>query len=203
MKPALALPILALLGDAALADHEHRADALHGADEHADHTIGVSLGAGMNGFVGSEARGVIGPGVGWEARVTTLDNRHVRAELSYLGSTQNLIEDTSIALRAHGVQGTLRVNVVPTWPVEPFVYLGAGWSRFTVTSNASGAFATPDNVLDIPFGLGAAYHIGSIVIDLRAALSVVTGADVVEVMETMENANMNRFSVRASVGIEL
>jgi hypothetical protein len=203
MRLSLTVLFLGMLTTLAVADDAPRADTAHGADEPAAGTVGVSAGAGMNGFVGGDARGVIGPGVGWEVRITTLDNRHVRAELSYIGSTQNLVEDTSIALRSHGIQGALRVNVMPEWRIEPFVYLGAGWARLSVTNNAGGTFTSPDNVLDMPFGLGAAYHIGTFVIDVRGAISVVTGAQIVEVMETMDDANMNRFSVRASVGVEL
>lgn len=166
--------------------------------------VGVNLGFGVNGFVGSETRGVIGPGVGWEVRVSTLDNRHVRAELAYLGSTQDMADGSDVRLTANGIQGTLRINVVPTWPVEPFFYVGVGWSRFSVTDNEGTNFTSPDNVLDTPFGLGAAYHVGRFVFDVRAAVSVITGGQLVPaMMEGDSIPSMNRFSVRASVGVEL
>lgn len=171
-------------------------------DEDPSGTLGLSLGAGTNGFIGAAARAVIGPGVAWEARLTTLDNRHVRAELSYVGSTQDAIDAPDVSLRSHGVQGTLRINVAPSLPVEPFFYIGVGVSRLTVTNN-DGSFGGTDYVLDNPFGLGAAYHFGKWVVDLRAAVSVETGAQIVSEMDSMDNANLNRFSLRASLGAEL
>lgn len=39
--------------------------------------------------------------------------------------------------------------------------------------------------------------------DLRAAISAVTGAEVVRTTDSMQAANLTRFSVRASLGIEL
>jgi hypothetical protein len=196
-------PLVLLFGSTApmaLADHDSRAARAREADEHT--LLGISLGAGTNGFIGAAARDVIGPGLGWEARVTTLDNRHVRAELSYLGSTQEALDASEITLRTHGLQATLRINVIPTWPVEPFFYIGVGVARLTALNDPTGMFGGTDYVLDNPFGLGGAYHYGRWVFDVRAAISVVTGAQIVT-DETMESANLNRFSLRASVGVEL
>ncbi len=203
MKLAPVLPVLLLVGlaaSSARADHDAPAARTGVAKEHGH--IGLSAGAGTNGFIGAAARAVIGPGLGWEVRVTTLDNRHVRAELSYLGSIQEALDDSELTMRTHGVQGTLRINVVPSWPVEPFFYIGVGVSRLTAENDPMGRFGGVDYVLDNPFGFGAAYHYKRWVFDLRAAISVVTGAQIVT-DETMESANLNRFSLRASVGVEL
>lgn len=203
MRLASVLLLLGWSAPSAFADHDPPADRAHVTQERTSGILGISLGGGTNGFMGGAAREVIGPGLGWEVRVSTLDNRHVRAELSYLGSTQEAVDAPDIFLDTHGLQGTVRINVVPTWPVEPFFYLGVGVSRLTVKNDVAGMFTSPDYVLDNPFGLGAAYHFGRFVVDLRAAISVVTGAQIVTVTDTMESANMNRFSLRASLGIEL
>ena len=200
MKLAAIVLLLAWPVSGALADHDSRADGAHVTAAHG--SIGISIGAGTNGFIGAEARDVIGPGLGWEVRVTSLDNRHVRAELSYLGSAQDARDAPDLSLRTHGVQGALRINVVPTWPVEPFFYIGAGVSRLTTQNDSTGMFGGTDYVLDTPFGLGGAYRVGRWVIDVRAAISVVTGAQIVTA-PSMESANLNRFSLRASVGVEL
>jgi hypothetical protein len=197
----LASVLWLLVGTAsAWAQPASRATTAHVAEEHG--LIGISLGAGTNGFIGAAARDVIGPGLGWEVRVTTLDNRDIRAELSYLGSTQEALDESEITLRTHGLQGSLRINVVPSLPVEPFFYIGVGVSRLTAMNDPTGMFGGTDYVLDTPFGFGGAYHVGRWAFDLRAAISVVTGAQIVSTPE-MDSANLNRFSLRASVGVEL
>lgn len=166
----------------------------------------VALGAGVDSFVGKELRGLVGPGVTWTVRAAMGGAASVRLELVYAGSSQSIdrADMEGARLVGHGVHGLLRINVVPNRVLEPFFFLGGGWTRFHV-SGAAGTLRTPDHMLEIPFGFGAARRLGRLVVDARAGFSVMTGANLVppEDPAAPEGESMHRAGVRVSLGLEL
>ena len=139
-------------------------------------------GAGLQDYVGPDARGVTGGGGSWEARVTFGTRRVVAAELEYLGSAgtiEALGLDSDAVLVSNGGEATLRVNVLPEQEIQPYILAGFGLQHYYLanesfnTSSVTGA----DDVLNFPVGLGVAYQYDGLVLDLRAVLRPVTDSE--------------------------
>jgi hypothetical protein len=169
----------------------------------------VSVGGGVDGFIGSALRGIVGPGPSWNVRAAMGSREDVRVELAYYGTSQgfNDPEMSGARLTGHGVQALLRANVAPSYLTEPFFFAGAGWTRFSVSGDASGTFRSPDHMLEIPFGFGVARQFGRLWIDVRASFSIMTGADLVPVEQADGTAgdseSMHRLGLRANIGLQL
>ena len=165
---------------------------------------GITAGAGIDGFLGKRARETFSPGPSWNVRLGLFNKSEIRLELVYAGSSQ-AINGASGRLVGHGAHGLLRVNVLPNRVVEPFFYAGGGWTRFSV-SGMNTEVESPDDVIEIPFGVGAAWRSGRFVVDARAGMSIVSGANLLPRADTStstEGHSMHRFGIRANVGIEL
>ncbi len=165
----------------------------------------VSLGAGFENFVSSALREVAGTGPSWNVRAAVGSTGAVRVEVTYAGSAQPL---TAAAghLMAHGLNGVLRVNFAPWAAVEPFVYLGAGWNRFHVRGMRPANIEAVDHVLELPLGLGVAYRHSRVMVDIRAGLTVASGADLLPTTDPNASPSgeaMHRFALRANIGIDL
>jgi len=167
----------------------------------------VSAGVGVDSFLGTTVRSIVGPGPSWNVRASMGSLPDIRIELVYAGSSQALSGSGMDGGRlvAHGVHGLLRPNVFPNSVLEPFFYIGAGWSRFHVTGSAAGELRSPDHVLEVLFGFGAARRFGRFVLDARAGLSLLTGADLVppEDRAMPGGASMHRIGGRVSFGMDL
>lgn len=164
----------------------------------------ISAGAGAENFISGALRDVVGIGAGWTAGVSMGAPSAVRVEVTYHGSSQDLVGEGG-RLTSHGVQGLLRINIAPWWPVEAFFYTGAGWSRYAIDGMTLGLERT-DHVLDVPFGVGVAYRFGRFVADARAGVALANGADLMPFTDPASSAGgetMHRYTLRASLGIEL
>ena len=170
----------------------------------------ISASAGGEGFITSELRDRVSFGAAWTTRVSMGSPKDVRIELAYAGSMQPVAASEGNTLLATGLVGTLRVNVAP-WAsdmVEPFVYLGAGWSRFRVRDRESSAtLVASDDVLQMPFGAGLAARFGRAVVEIRGGVIIASAADLLPMPrkpdESRDSAVMHRLGVSAGVGFEL
>lgn len=162
MRPAL---VLAVMG------------ALHGAAY--GQRCSVVAGFGVEGFVESHMRHVVGAGPAWSLRGVVGNPQSVSVEVVYVGSRQP-IEMGGDTLLGTGALGQIRINVYPDARFDPFFFLGAGWSRFTVRGRTAGSpFPAHDDVIAIPMGLGIAYRAGSFITDVRAGFTTIAAPDLV------------------------
>ncbi|HWO23933.1 MAG TPA: hypothetical protein VNO30_34560 [Kofleriaceae bacterium] len=169
----------------------------------------VTAGGGVDGFIGTALRGLVGPGPSWNVRAAMGSREDVRIELVYAGTSQSFkdAEMGGARLVGHGVHALLRANVAPSYLTEPFFFAGAGWTRFSVSGDAEGRFRSPDHMLEIPFGFGVSRQLGRLVLDVRASFSIMTGADLVPATQADGTArggeSMHRAGLRANLGIAL
>jgi hypothetical protein len=170
----------------------------------------ISAAAGGEGFVTSELRDRVHFGAAWTTRLSMGSPKGVRIELAYVGSLQPVAPAEGSALLGTGLLGTVRVNVAP-WAsdvLEPFVYLGGGWSRFSVRDRESAAtLVASDNIVQMPFGAGLAARFGRTVVDIRGGIVIASAADLLPTQrqpdESRDSAIMHRLGVSAGVGFEL
>lgn len=163
----------------------------------------VVAGFGVETFVGSHMRDVIGSGPVWTVRGVVGHPESVSIEVSYVGSRQpiNIGGDTLVGT---GALGLFRINVYPDARVDPFFCIGAGWARFSVSGRTDGSLLPAhDDVIEIPFGLGVAYRRGAFIADLRAFYTAVSAPDLLPnpMPEGSEDSYMmHRLGVTADVG---
>jgi hypothetical protein len=93
--------------------------------------------------------------------------------------------------------------------IQPYVFGGAGWTNYHVRNapDTNANLSSNDNVLTIPFGLGATYRIGrAFLVDVRGTARVVYGDtlfDKVAMASNAGNAGLNNWNVGARLGWEL
>lgn len=159
---ALALPVRARAEDNPLTD------------------MGVWVGGGVVGFVDQEARNFVDVGGAWEARVAFQPGATFSVEGAYVGSLQGvdvLGLDQDARLLGSGAELALKVNFLPGI-LQPYVVVGAGWTRYDLTNTATTADITDqDDVLTVPLGAGFAIWFGPLVLDFRGTYRATSGND--------------------------
>lgn len=169
--------------------------------------LGVSVGAGVAGFVDGDTRAFAGAGGTWDARLTLGTRMPVAVEASYFGSA-NQIEalglDDGALLLANGFESDIRVELLPSLPVRPYVVGGFGWTYFqlanagTNTSNVRDS----DGVLHAPIGAGVTVQRGRVLFDLRGQVRAAFD-DTMLSRASDDSARLSTWGVVAKVGWEL
>jgi hypothetical protein len=135
--------------------------------------ISTSLGGGVAGFQDKTLRNATSNVGGlWDLRVTLGTRLPIALDVSYVG--------TATGLRGLGrggnligttVEGAARWNVLPHAVFTPYIFGGAGWTRYDVTQNnvsLSDAGMNPsDNLIEFPMGLGFGWRAYGFTADLR------------------------------------
>ena len=99
------------------------------------------VGGGFQDFTNGHIKNVTGDGGYWTARVVAGTRQYVGMEAAYVGDARSISGlgfSTSSMLISNGLQGNLRLNlpiVRGVSLIEPFGFVGVGWSHYTVTSN--------------------------------------------------------------------
>jgi len=175
--------------------------------------IGATLGGGLTGFAGAGAKALTGNGPSWEARATFGTRLPVALETAYIGSAQGMQSPAGLSgsafLLGNGAESDLRINIT-RMRIQPYVFGGAGWMNYQVRNNSvanDNIGGSSDNVLTIPFGLGASWRIGrAFLVDVRGTGRVVYGDTLFNKVATAANVGnpgMNNWNVGARLGWEL
>jgi len=156
---------LGLLGLARVA-HAQMAPTVSGrpGEEHIRSRIGVAIqgGGGITDFTGSGERSATNVGGSWDIRAVFGTRQIVAVEAAYVGSAHSLstasVGVNNATLIGNGVEGDFRLNapfLLQGTLVEPFAFVGAGWSHYYFT-NGYVVGANSDSVGTIPMGGGIA-----------------------------------------------
>ena len=173
--------------------------------------FGLSVGGGVDDFVGDAFRSTTSIGGGWNVRATMGTRQYIAGEVSYIGSAQSIDAlglDNDATLVGNGVQGALRINVLKGLPVQPFVYGGAAWRHYDltdVTINTSDV-RDSDDVFEVPVGVGLSGYFYGFMADVRGEYRGSWDNDLIPTLDndddgTIINA-MDRWSVSGSLGVE-
>lgn len=172
--------------------------------------LGLSIGGGVTGFVGDEMRAFTSVGGAWEARVVLGTRTVIAGEAAYVGSAQStdlLGLDDSALIVGNGVEGNVRVNVSSS-AVQPYVFGGAGWSRFTLERADFNTSSVRDaeDVLFLPVGAGLSFRSLGLMIDLRGTYRAAFGDNIIRGSESDVNqpgdVSMDSWTASAKVGWE-
>jgi hypothetical protein len=130
-----------------------------------------------------------GGGGYWSARIVGGMRRIVGLEGAYVGSARSIDAlglDRNARLISNGLEGALRLNAPIVSRnqmalVEPFGFIGLGWSHYNVTNtniNMSDV-ASSDDVMTMPFGGGIAFGYGALMADARFTYRKIYNNDLV------------------------
>jgi hypothetical protein len=136
---------------------------------------GVLLGGGVQDFTQSNVRGMTGTAGYWNARLVFGTRQPVGLEAAYIGSAQSINAlglASDAVLVSNGAEGAVRINIPivrRATLMEPFVFGGAGWSRYHIARSAQNmsSLASNDDILEIPYGAGFAASYRNFMVDAR------------------------------------
>jgi hypothetical protein len=172
--------------------------------------IGIALaaGGGAGGFTDDTMSNTTDVGGDWDVRLTLGTRSPIAFEGSYIGSAQNITAlglDDDAVLVGNGMQGALRVNATLDLPVQPFAFGGVAWRRYDLTNTDTNLsdVAGSDDVLEVPLGIGIAGRWGGFMLDARGEYRLSSDEDLIPSQNRVaENADMNRWGVKGTVGVE-
>jgi hypothetical protein len=137
--------------------------------------VGLLVGGGFQDFTNNRLKDVTGDGGYWTARVIAGTREYVGMEAAYVGDARSISGlglGSDSRLISNGLEGNLRVNIpIMRGPslLEPFGFVGLGWSHYTVSQNntAVSDFTARDDVLTLPYGGGLEFAYRGFMADAR------------------------------------
>jgi hypothetical protein len=149
--------------------------------------VGVDVGGGVTGFVGSRLRNTTSTlGGVWSIRAAFGTRIPLALEVGYTGSATAIsgqIGPQTATLMGRTLESAIRYTVLPRATWSPYVFAGLGWQHYTIDDRSfelsDTGIRTADDLLVMPFGLGLDYRVGAIVTDLRGTLRAASGANLV------------------------
>jgi hypothetical protein len=139
--------------------------------------VGLLVGGGFEDFVNSGIRNVTGNGGYWTARIVAGTREFVGVEGAYVGDARSISGlglSSNSNLISNGLEGNFRINIPiplrgPSSLLEPFGFIGLGWSHYQVTNNnaAVSDFVSRDDVMTLPYGGGLEYMYRGFFADAR------------------------------------
>ena len=168
--------------------------------------IVVSVGGGVEGFTDGTVRDTASTGGAWSARVVFAARSSVALEAAYIGSAQPIDAfgiDSSALLVGNGAEGILRFQLSPLDIIQPYVFMGAAFRRYSIarTETNFSDLEDRDTVYELPMGGGVAYQMRNhLVLDARAQFRPAFDEDLMPASGNGNARSLHRWGVSANVG---
>ncbi|HEY6726403.1 MAG TPA: hypothetical protein VI197_20345, partial [Polyangiaceae bacterium] len=137
----------------------------------------------VRGFMEESARDTVDSFGVWEGRLVYGTRRTLGVEAGYtgaLGGVDALGLDDNARLLSNSVEGALRLHLLAgMW--QPYLLAGAGWQRYTITSedyNTSSLVDNDDQVV-FPLGVGLSMRYEGFLADARGVYRPTLAADLI------------------------
>jgi hypothetical protein len=161
------------------------------------------VGGGYEDFTNSSVKGMTSAGGAWSARVVAGTRQFVGVEGAYVGAARSIDAlglSSDASLISNGVEGNVRVNIPIVRRValiEPFGFVGLGWSRYHVgnTQTRTSDVATNDDIMAVPMGAGLEYAYKAFIADARFTYRQTYYNDLLRT-----GGNLNSWGVGGQVG---
>ena len=172
---------------------------------------GLSVGGGVDDFVGDAFRSTAHVGGGWTVRFTAGTRSWLALEAAYIGSAQSIDAiglDNDAVLIGNGLQGGIRLNMLQGYYVQPFVYGAAAWRHYDLSNESfnTSDVNDSDDVFELPVGVGVAGYISGFMADVRAEYRGAWGNDLIPAFSGDDNGaivgSMDRWGVTGNLGME-
>ena len=169
--------------------------------------FGMSIGAGVTGFVNDDTREATHPGGAWDVRIAGGTRLPVSFELAYVGSAQAIDAiglDPDAILFGTGVEGAARYNL-RAGAARAYVLAGAGWIRYEVANAQSNTSSlnSSDDVATLPIGAGIDVRFDPLVLDARVVVRATFDSEILPDSRAPGNpTRLDSASLLARVGFE-
>jgi hypothetical protein len=168
--------------------------------------VGLLVGGGFQDFTNGQIKNVTGGSGYWTARIVAGTRQYVGMEAAYVGNASSISGlgfSTSSMLISNGLQGNLRINVPIVRGValiEPFGFVGVGWSHYMITSNnaALSDVTSRDDILTLPYGGGLEYSYRGFMADARFTYTQTYFNNLTETI----GGNLNTWGIGGQIGFE-
>jgi hypothetical protein len=161
-------------------------------------------------------RSTTDPGGVWDVRGVLGTRTPIAVEAAYVGTAQGIDarfgEDTTATLVGTGLEGALRLNLLPFAAVTPYAFAGLGWKRYDVAGadfrTADTGIRDEDTLLEVPMGGGLSYRYAGFLADGRFTYRAAVGEDLVLSDDALpeeaepDTLGLDNWSVSARVGFE-
>ena len=145
--------------------------------------MSATLGGGIRGFTEDAGQETVDSFGVWEGRIVLGTRRTLGLEAGYsgaIGDIDTLGLDQNARLLSNAVEGALRLHLLAgMW--QPYLLAGAGWQRYTITSEDSNtsSLADEDDMAVFPLGVGLAMRYEGLLVDARGVYRPTYGADLI------------------------
>lgn len=167
--------------------------------------LGISVGGGVDDFVGDTMRGATGVGGDWTARLTIGTRSFIAGEFSYIGSAQSISRlglSSNSELIGNGAQAALRINGTVDFPIQPFIYGGIAWRHYSL--NNSGAnfsdVSNSNDTLEVPLGAGVGAYLSGLMLDVRGEYRFAWGDHTLVPTSSGGDSLLDRWAVTGNIG---
>ena len=168
--------------------------------------VGLLVGGGFNDYTNGRLQNVTGDGGYWTARIVAGTREYVGMEAAYLGDARSITGlglSNDSRLISNGLSGNLRVNIPIARGaslIEPFGFVGVGWSHYTVTNNnvQLSDVISSENVLTLPYGGGLELAYKGFMADARFTYTQTYYNNLTETI----GGNLNNWGVGGQIGFE-
>ena len=180
--------------------------AYPGANVYSHVGVGLLVGGGFNDYTNGRLQNVTGDGGYWTARIVAGTREYVGMEAAYVGDARSITGlglSNDSRLISNGVSGNLRINIPIARGaslIEPFGFVGVGWSHYTVTNNnvQLSDVISSDNVLTLPYGGGLELAYKGFMADARFTYTQTYYNNLTETI----GGNLNNWGVGGQIGFE-
>lgn len=160
----------------------------------------LSAGGGVIQSLDGSTRDITDLGGTWNVRFAAGVRSLISAEIAYVGSAQDIDNAMMLgddaAVVGNGAEGAFRVGL-PDTDLQPYAFAGVGMSRYSVVNSDADL---DDNVVFFPAGLGLAYRMTDLVIDVRGTARAAFDDDLFEGMNGAADNRLDNWSASAQVG---
>jgi opacity protein-like surface antigen len=171
--------------------------------------VGVMLlvGGGVVDFADETMRERTQAGGLWDVRAVLGTRAGLGVEAGYRGTAQAIDAlglDSDAMLLGTTFEAVGRVNLAPREQINPYLFGGAAWTRYSLTNNDSNTsdVTAHDDMLEVPVGLGLGYRVNGFVTDVRGELRMVNGDDLVADDNDDGTLELHTWSASARLGYE-
>lgn len=170
----------------------------------------VMVGGGLTHSLDDETNDVTDLGGSWDARVAYGNRNLVGFEAAYVGTAQDIDAlgvDGNATLLGNGAEADVRLNILRSAPVNPYVFAGVGWTHYSITNTDvnTSSIDDSDEVLHIPAGVGVGIPLyRSMTLDLRGTVRGALDDEMFEgtTPDGDEAAGMENWTAGAQLGFE-
>lgn len=170
--------------------------------------IQLMLGGGVVNSFDEGTENFVELGATWDARVAFMNRNLIGFEAAYVGSVQQadaLGLDDNASLLGNGVEGNVRLNLLRSAPVSPYVFAGLGWTHYDMTNTdvTTSLVDDSDDVFHIPAGLGVGFHLfRGVTLDLRGTLRAAFDDEMFDRATLEDESGMENWATSAELGFE-